>query len=314
MTASKTMMDWVADFLAYRNSLGFEDITLKDALPRFARYCCKQDQSSHLTREIAVDWVASRKKAGPYYRRRLLGQIRIFAQYLSLFDPKTEIPELGLLGYAPYRRRPYIYSDEEIRRMIAVAETGKWRVPFWSDTLPAIIGLLSCTGMRPGEALRLRIADVNIPDRQIVIRESKSCLRRRIMIHETTAKALDRYLDTPIPVPRHGAPTFFRRERGRPIERRCIDGSFRYLRKWADLTAPPGERQPRLYDLRHTFVCRRLLIWYREDRNVQELLPALSAYVGHSEIDDTYWYLTATPELMALCSRKMEQFAEGGLQ
>lgn len=314
MTASKTMVDWVDAFLAYRNSLGFEDRPLKEALPRFAQYCCDQGQPDHLTRNIAVEWVTSRKNAGSYYRRRLLGQIRAFAQYLSLFDPKTEIPELGLLGHATYRRRPYIYSDEEIQRMIYEAGNGKRIVSYWHKTFPTILKLLSCTGMRLGEALRLRIGDVSIADREIIIRESKSRLRRRILIHRTAATALEHYLDTPIPMPRHENPVFFRRERGNPIGRHFIEGSFRYVRKRADITAPPGERLPRLYDFRHTFVCRRLLLWCREDRNVQELLPALSAYIGHSEIDDTYWYLTATPELMALCSQKMEQFAEGGLQ
>jgi integrase len=166
--------------------------------------------------------------------------------------------------------------------------------------------------MRPPEPLHLTRADVNFESRSLVVRETKFSKSRIVVLHPTASKALQNYVrirDGYIKYPRSQA--FFLSDNGSAFTHKKAVWAFRYLRRQLGWLRQPGRRLPRLYDLRHTFVCRRLLAWHRDGIDVHTTMPALSTYLGHVKVTDTYWYVTAIPELMITLSRRFERFACG---
>lgn len=310
MSESCSMIDLVEEYLAYRRRLGvqlhFEGWSLKS----FARYADGSGHRGPLTTELAVRWAQLPADATPTYQARRLGVVRVFASYRAIFDPGTEIPPEGLLGPAPRRPTPHIYTEAELEALLAAARRLRSPTGLRPRTYATLICLLSCTGLRISEALRLTRDDVDWGQKTLTIRQTKFHKSRLVPLHPTTVQALEtyaRFRDRCHPIPRTDA--FFVSERDTPLAYRTVDDVFGTLRSHLPSLSRSEGRAPRIHDLRHTFACRRLLRWYAEGVDLDHTILSLSTYLGHTQVKHTYWYLTAIPELFALAVARFEQFA-----
>ena len=178
-------------------------------------------------------------------------------------------------------------------------------------TYATFFGLLACTGLRVSEALNLARSDVDWRQGMLTIRQTKFRKSRFVPLHGSTTRALKKYAGLRDRIhPSSAAESFFISSRGTALALSTVEVLFGRLRE-ANLSRPhhPGKGRPRIHDFRHTFACRRLLRWYQEGADVEYALPALSTYLGHTCVADTYWYLTGIPELLELAARRFEGFA-----
>jgi integrase len=237
--------------------------------------------------------------------------VRHFAQYRRAADPRTEVPLQGLLPYAFRRKKPYIYSEDEIARILGAAR----RLPSWKGlraaTYSTLFGLMAVTGMRVSEPIALDREDVDLSRGILVVRKTKFNKSRLVPVHVTTREALRRYArlrDRICPQPE--TPSFFISEEGTRLTENVVQKTFVKVSRKIGLRGPQDSHGPRLHDFRHGFAVRTLLQWYRTGANVERHMPELSAYLGHAHVNDTYWYLSATPELLQLAMRRFH--ATGG--
>jgi integrase len=279
----------------------------------FARFADQIGHSGPITVELALRWACSSSRSTAATRAGRLKILSPFAKYRLQFDPATEIASSGLCGPGHRRLTPHIYSEEEIETLLVTARqlppTGGLR-PVTCET---VFGLLAATGLRVSEALALRREDVNLERSLLTIRQSKFRKARLVPIHPTTAEALRAYAcNRDEKLPTRTTDAFFLSDSGRPMNYRQIEYAFARLRVQLRWQARGGHPHPRIYDLRHSFICRRLIGWYQEGIDVGNAMLMLSTYVGHSQVTDTFWYVTAIPELMAIAGDRFERFVQGG--
>lgn len=291
------------EYLALRRSLGFKLHHQTWWLPDFVSYV-KRHGSSVITTELALGWAQQPPDADPSWWAAKLGAVRRFALHHHAFDPRTEVPPADLIPYRKQRLTPHLYSDDEMASLMR--EAGRLR-PLKAATCTTLIGLLAATGMRVGEAIALDQADVDWRRSLLTVRDSKFRKSRHVPVHPTTLQALRAYSavrDRLLPVRRSS--TFFVSRAGTKLFEQNVWYVFARLRQRAGLLRP-GRRAPRIHDLRHSFAVKTLTRWYREGVDVERRLPWLSTYLGHVSPAATYWYLTATPELLALASERAER-------
>jgi integrase/recombinase XerD len=292
------------EYLAIRRTLGFK---LKDPgrlVIQFVDYL-EDVGATVITTERALAWLQLRTTASPFRQRQRLSAVREFARYVQSIDPQTEVPSKALLPIRLQRRAPYLYSEDEIARLMAAAKSIE--SPLHATTYETLIGLLAVTGMRLGEALGLDRPDVDLTGQLIVIRCGKFNKPRQVPIHLSTAEALDAYCQLRDRVcPRPNCASFFVSSRRGRLSRSSVHAAFARLRDQTGLSMTHGSRPARLHDLRHTFVLRTVLNWYRAGVDVQSQLPLLSTYLGHVDPKSTYWYFQAAPELLALAAERLE--------
>jgi integrase len=316
MSRRQSLQARVDEYLAERRRQGFHLRSRDTFLAGFVRFVAARRHRGPLTADLMADWVRQGKdgngNAGTWARR--LGRLRHFVCYLKQFEPATEVPEASLFGPEPGRVAPHIYREEEIVELLAAARTlgpaGSLR-PFTFETL---FGLIAATGLRVSEAIHLRDTDVDLQRAMLTIRQTKFAKSRQLPIHPSAARALARYrrqreqhVST-----RPGMPFLIGsrgRRLGQPLGERQAHRVFNGLRDGLGWVNRGAHDAPRLHDLRHTFAVQRLTRWYAEGADVDQMMLALSTYLGHAEIFYTYWYLTAVPELMAIVGGKFERFA-----
>jgi integrase/recombinase XerD len=291
------------DYLAIRRRLGFTLARHGVLLPDFVAYLSAAD-AEHVTTELALAWARLPAGASPAWSGERLGIVRGFARHLKSLDPATEIPPHGLLRSGRRRVTPYLYSEADIAALMAAAS--ELRPPWRAVTYQTLIGLLSITGLRLGEALGLDLADVDLADGRLLVRRAKLGNQRVVFLHPTTIDVLRSYLSVraqqwPLPT----MPALFISVRGARLGAGTVHDNFPALVRAAGLQAL-GPRRPRPHDLRHSFAVTSLLGWYRDGADVQGSLPALSTWLGHVHPADTYWYLQAAPELLALAAQRLE--------
>ena len=307
-----SMHDRVEDYLDIRRSLGYALRVEGEELNRFARFAKARGHKSALTVEPALAWANASQKASPLYRARRLEMVRCLAKYCVLFEPETEIPTPGLLGPAHRRVTPHIYSEQEIADLLAAAGHLAPQDGLRPLTMRCFLGLLASTGLRVSEALRLTRNDINFTDGVLTVWETKFRKSRHVPLHDTAVEALNEYADLrDRRVPYSQTPHFFLTDDGQPFGYRQARYAFDQLRRQLGWESCDG-RRPRLYDLRHTFACRRLQVWYEEGVDVDWALPFLATYLGHGKVTDTYWYLTGIPSLMAIVSARFERLVCAG--
>jgi integrase len=279
-------------------------------LPQFAAFL-EQEGASSITRELALRWATHPANAHPAHWATRLSTVRRFAQFWSASDPRTEVPPLGLLPYRYRRTPPYIYTAGEIRRLIDAAKQLPSPTGLRPATYATLFGLLAVTGLRISEALALNRADVDGAEAVLIIRRTKFGKSRLVPVHPSTQRALRRYTRGRDRV--HPTPTtesFFVSERGARLTQWTVRYTFNRLSRRIGLRGPADRRGPRLHDFRHRLAVDTLLRWYRAGVDVERHLPELSTYLGHGHIADTYWYLSAVPELLRLAAARLE--ARGG--
>jgi integrase/recombinase XerD len=297
------LRDAVADYLTIRRALGYKLREHERALASFVSFL-EDAGASTITTELALRWACDTGGTEGWKAARL-SMVRGFAVYLRTIDPATEIPPTGLLLHRKRYAIPYLYSEEEIGRLLAEAAALRpERRAMLHDT---VIGLLAVTGMRISEALGLDCDDVDLESGVLTIRNTKFGKSRQLPLHSTTVEALARYERHRAQLrPRPWTQSFFVSARGNRPDKSDIERVFRKLRRSAGLEGPRGSPKPRLHDFRHGFAVRTVIDWHRAGIDVQPRLLWLSTYLGHVEPSDTYRYLTAAPELLALAAKRLE--------
>jgi integrase/recombinase XerD len=294
--------DHVADYLRLRRALGFKLERAEQILPQLVVYL-EAAGASTVTRELAISWAQLPAGAQPRHWAARLSIARGFAAYLQTLDPATEVPPADVFAVRYRRPAPYVWSPDDIQRLLAAARG--LRPPLRAASLEALFGLLAVTGMRIGEALTLERDDVDLLAGVILIREQTAKLERArlIPLHPTATDALRRYTterDRLCPRPRSTA--FLLSGAGTALDRSRVSTTL------AQITTALGLRsqtvRPRAHDLRHSFAVRTLIDWQRSGR-VAARIAVLSTYLGHVSPAETYWYLTATPELMQPAAERL---------
>jgi len=209
---------------------------------------------------------------------------------------------------------PYIYSQSDLRLLLgAVPRCQRVSSCVMSGaTFRTLLLFLYGTGMRLGEALRLRLMDVDLRVGLVTIRGTKFYKSRLVPLGRDVRKLLQQYLEMPARQNQHYRP-LFQTKSCNPIRLQVVEKCFVRLRRIAGIARhDESSYQPRLHDLRHSFAIHRVTAWYRQNKDVQRLLPALSTYLGHVDLSATQRYLTMTPELLEQANRRFEQYVCGG--
>jgi len=303
----KPLTRGVQEYLSMRRGLGFKLTNYEGYLNSFLRLMKERGQTV-ITISLALEWARSTQSSRRAEWARRLSHLRGFAQYWHAIDPRTEIPPWELMPYRAPHVRPYLYSEAEISQLLAAAlrlpPAGTLRC--W--TYYTLLGLLVCTGMRVSEATGLETQDVNLHAGLLTIRKTKFGKSRLVPLTESTVKALadyskrrERFLQG------RKASRFFVSLRGTPVRKCNIHPVFAQLSREVGVRGPSDKYGPRLHDFRHRFAIQTLVRSYHNNRNVEQVLPVLSTFLGHVGIDSTYWYLSACPELFGAAVERLER-------
>ena len=301
----------VSAYVAYKQSLGMRFATEARALKSFSRALGDVDLDRIEPEQVR----AFLDGTGPvtWFWHRKLDALRGFYRFALArrYTPRSPLPTN--VPRCPQAFAPYIYSEEEIKRLLAAAASRE-RCNLSSLTCRTLLLLLYGTGLRIGEALGLDLADVDLESALLRIRETKFYKTRIVPVGADLTRVLRDYLlerSKGAPIPADG-PFLLTRQGKRP-SRAGAEEAFKQLRRQAKVSRIDGSRyQPRLHDMRHTYAVTRLVRWYREGADVQRLLPQLATYLGHVHISGTQRYLTMTPELLRQASLRFERYALGG--
>lgn len=309
---------FLQEHIELRRSLGYRFQTPAERFAAFDRFLqTRVDLRSKPIPVLVEQWVSTATTAEQRWSRQLMGRslARAWARIDPSIPPMKPDPRLKSRILSA-RRRPHIFTPDEIRRILAAADSyPSPRAPLRSKTLYTMVALAYCAGLRIGELLRLDLGDVSLEEGTITIRDTKFFKSRRLPLSESATSALRAYLSERR---KHGG-------RSSPCEplfwRQTRDGGGRYSRitaemlmervlRRAGLKPATGRRGPRFHDIRHSFVNHRMTDWYRRGINPQAHLPYLATYLGHRDIYSTLPYLNATPELLQLASGRFRSFVQ----
>ncbi len=233
--------------------------------------------------------------------------VRHFSNYLAVFEPTTPVLDPHALPSSSNRPPAYIYTEEELIRLLHESWHISKKHPLRGVTLHAMIGLASSTGLRLGEVMGLDTEDANWDAGELLVRRTKFNKDRLVPIHPTTLQVLCNYArQRDLAFPQTDCPSFFLNFWGRRFNRQAVEVAFREITRKAGLRGSKG-KGPRFQDLRHTFAVGRLVAWYKAGLDVNAMLPVLATYMGHVHYSDTAYYITVTPELMSLAAARYDQ-------
>lgn len=296
----------LADYLAMRRALGFK---LERSGALMAQFVDHLDGvgATVITVDAALAWATRPEGASRYWWCTRLAAARLFARYMVNLDPATEVPPIDLLPAPHPRATPFIYSPSDITALMAAARAST-SVPLIAATYRTLIGLLAVTGMRVGEAINLDRDDVDLDEGALVIRQGKFGKSRELVLHPSTVTVLRDYAALRDRTrPWTWTQAWFISSSGARLNYKNVHYRFHQLTQTAGLVPRSATCRPRIHDLRHAYAVTTLLGWYRSGVDVQARLPLLSTYLGHVDPSSTYWYLTATSDLMQLVSQRLNQ-------
>ena len=296
-------------YLRLRRAMGFQLNDVSRQLHKFVSYLDEQGLS-HVSTAVAVSWISQLHVSAATKASRF-GMVRHFAQYLRAADSRHEVPPAGLFRGRSRRQRPYIYCDDEITRLLQAAQQIPSAGGFRAQTFTTLLGLLVVTGMRLGECLALTDRDVDLEEGMLSIVGTKFRKSRLVPLHPSTRQPLRQYADWRdrlFPAPR--CPNFLVSNLGTRLWKGNVRITFHDLSCKAGLRRAGDRHGPRLHALRHTFAVKTLRDWYGAGIDVEQHLPELATYLGHTHVSDTYWYLTGTPELLQLVAARMDRLDE----
>lgn len=292
------------EYLALRRSLGYKLERAGVLLADFVA-CLEEEGANHVTVQFALNWAMRTANPDSSWRAQRLGVVRCFARYLHAIDPHHEVPPPGLLHRGEPRPEPFIYAAADIVAVMAAARG--LRSPLRAMTMETVIGLLAVTGLRTGEVIRLDRDDVDLAHEILVVRNSKLGRSRHVPLHPSTTEAVRTYLRRRDELlPRPASPALFISTTGTRMRSGNLRAVFVDLLEQAGLPPRRGRQGPRLGDLRHSFAVHTLLDWHLADVEVGPRLPVLSTYLGHVSPASTYWYLSASPPLLAAAVRRLD--------
>lgn len=296
----------VESYLEVRRAMGFALHSEGSLLHSFAKYSDIEGKR-HICTETAIQWAGLARSITT--RARRLGQVIRLARYLRAEDQRHELPHAVFGNEKGPRPVPYIFSADNVKRLVqAASELGR-RNPFRGQTYGTFFSLLACTGLRVSEAIRLRFEDVTADG--LIIRCSKFRKSRLVPLHTTAQVGLERYLQKRRPFAPFDDHVFVSLRR-RPLLVGDAETAFRTAAQEIGLKREPGLPRPTIHSLRHTFAVRSLENCPDGRDRITKHMLALSTYLGHSKVADTYWYLEATPELMSSIADSCQLFFAGG--
>jgi integrase len=295
----------VEDYIAVRRALGSKLERHPRLLENFVAYMEAAGVTT-ITTELALSWATlPGDDAHPTYLSNRLCAVRGFARHLQAFDPATEVPPAHLLPWPKCRATPYLYSDADIAALMSAARS--LTPALRAATYETLIGLLSVTGMRVGEGLRLDRDDVDWDEGMLTIWDSKFGKSREVPLHSDALDALRAYAQRRDELcPHPSTASFLVSPGGARLVYVTVQKTFSRLVDDAGLGPRSSGRRPRLHDMRHALACTVLLGWYRDGVDVEAHLPLLSTFLGHGNPSSTYWYFTAVPELLALAAERRD--------
>ncbi len=307
-------MSRVETYLIYRRRQGFELKFDATQLRSFARFADTFGTKDHLTVALAMAWAQSSKHPKPLTWSRRIAVLRGFANYCLRENPETEVPPNRVFGPTHRRLVPHIYTDIEINKLLGAAKGLKPDRSLRPATCGCVFGLLAASGLRISEVIALTNKDVDLTTGVLHIREAKFHQQRLIPLHPTVTASLATYAvrRTQL-VPSAACDRFFLRQDGHPINQSSMLYALKALCRQLGWQPRGDHLHHRLHDFRHTFIVRSLLRFYEQGIAVDQAILALSIYVGHAKISDTYWYLTGIPELMAIAAERFQLYTNGGL-
>ena len=298
----------LADYLAVRRALGFKLERTEKLLGQYVTYL-EDRGSTGITTDVALAW-ATLPQAGSAWSYARLSAVRRFAVHMRSIEPATEIPPTHILFQKKHRATPFLYGAADLSALVDAATM--LSPAHRSDTLRTLILLLSVTGMRIGEAIRLDIEDFDTVDGVLTIRNTKFGKTREVPLHPTTVAALCRHLArNDRPAPSGGTSAVFLSTAGKRLTYNRVQQTFRRLVERAGLQQRSDWCRPRLHDLRHSFAVNTILDGYRDGNLPENRIALLATYLGHVDPTSTYWYLSAAPELMALVCNRLEKHLGG---
>jgi integrase len=310
--------DSLIQYVAVRRALGATFYEPALSLDHFVDFL-EREGAAFITTDLAVRWAMEPKSVERATWGRRLSQVRGFAKWISAVDSRNEIPPTRLLSARRRRSPPHIYTNREVDDLMIHAARLHSRTGMRALTYSTLIGLLVATGLRPGEAIRLDRADIDLVNGILAIRESKFGKSRFVPIDESTRAALARYAEGRDRLcSQRLSEAFLVGEHGRRLNDCSARSMFVRLSRATGLReATPDGRAgygPRLQDFRHSFATGRLIEWYRAGLDVTRELPKLAAYLGHVNVGLTYWYIEAVPELLELAARYLDRNCAGERQ
>jgi integrase/recombinase XerD len=299
------MMASVEIYLAVRRAVGFTLSNTEYLLRSFADFATDRKET-HIRTATAIDWASQAKSVAQRHTRHQT--ICRFAQYLRVEDLRHELPPANHFGYRKTRRVPHIYSSDEINGLVLAATRLCSPDSLLPRTYAALISLLAATGLRISEALHLLVTDIT--PNGLLIRRTKFQKTRLAPLHATAVTGLGHYLIHRQEAKRGGDHVFVSDE-GQPLVYWRVHSVFRTLLKSAGIK-PSGGRWPRIHELRHTLAVRALESSPTGRQRIGQHMLALATYLGHVNINATYWYLETTPELLLDIAVVAENFIQGG--
>jgi integrase len=299
------LRELLGDYLALRRALGYRMARPEKLLNQFLDHLDSRGETV-ITVAAALDWARLPAAGTSNWWAYRLSAVRGFATYLHTLDPAHEVPAPDLLPQRPLRASPYLYSDAEITALMAAAST--LPTPLRRATFTTLIGLLAVTGIRVGEAIALDRGDVDLAAGRLTVRFGKFGKTRELVLHPSAVDALRRYQRLRDRLaPRTGTPALFVSLAGTRLRYCNVHHAFHRLVRVAGLTPRSVSCRPRIHDLRHSFAVHAMLDAYAAGEDGQVRLTLLSTWLGHVHPASTYWYLSASPELMAIAGQRLEQ-------
>ena len=297
------LREQVTDYLRLRRSLGYKLVEHERFLNQYLDYL-EESQATTITAENAVAWAKLPTGVNPRWHGARLSAVRGFAAWAHAFDSDIEVPPAGLLPMRTTRATPYLYSQDQIRALMNAAAglTPQMR----SATFQTLIGLLAVTGMRAGEATRADATDLDLDAGTLTVRGTKFGKTRLLPLHASVVDELRGYLERRSVAALPGTTALLISTAGTRLTYDNACKVFKKLTAQAGILPRSNACRPRMHDLRHSFAVDTLRDAYRAGVDVGERLPLLSTYLGHTEPANTYWYLHAAPELLALAAARLD--------
>lgn len=303
MTKSRFMLMYAKEYLRYRRTLGFVAEESDSYEISFARF-----MDSHAPQILPNEmWLMQWAKAGSGASiNNRLSRLRRFTAWMAMHNPEISISDSFFSGRKEnWRKEPYIYSEEEVKALIATARKRQNRRNRQPHNHACLLGLLSATGLRVGEALRLDDEDIDWHDGLLHVRNSKNLPWRMVPLHPSVLDALNKHIaDRNNEHPHRLERALFVSLNGNRVSYGAVFKAFSKCKRDAGIPFRTHWRAPRIHDFRHTFACQYLLKQYRNKCDVYNAVSDLSVYLGHATAANTYHYLSAIPELMAICGER----------
>jgi len=311
----RTLKQGVTDYVALKRAMGFSFARQASDLHRFCKFM-DEHKCKYISTELAKEWALKGDKQPTWWHARQLSILRTFALYWRTVEPRTELWPENIWPMRYQRKHPYIYNAGEIERLLNTCRALQPVDSLRPTMFYTLFGLIAACGLRLSEAVELKDSDIDLKVGIITIRRTKFNKTRSIPVDETTRVALEKYVlardayREQYQYGRKRLDLFFVTNNETFVNTNMAEWTFDKIALKCGVRTQ-SRRGPRLHDLRHTFVMHTLKEWYRQGKDVESLLPILSTYVGHAQPGSTYWYITITPELMALASERLDRYMGG---